>query len=208
MFVVEWYKKVHYFAYPRIILLIVSLILKLIFNEITNNVVMIAGNHEYEFIKFVNWLINQDASDDEIIKKATEFLNLKSPITFEIIDEILNLPYYYEEQDFLLVHAGVPCDSTNTPLPLQRASKEELVYDRHFKNENFIPKNYKCVIFGHTPTFYIGQKGKIIKYQKPNSIGNKVSDYYKIHIDTGNYLTGTLGCLCLDTMQEFYVSEI
>ena len=43
------------------------------------------------------------------------------------------------------------------------------------------------------------------KYQKPNTVGNKISDYYKIQIDTGNYLTGSLGCLCLEDMKEFYV---
>ena len=71
-----------------------------------------------------------------------------------------------------------------------------------------MPQNTKCVIFGHTLTFYIdGKKGKIIKYQKENTIGNKPTDYYKIQVDTGNYLTGVLGCLRLDDMQEFYVSE-
>ena len=38
-------------------------------------------------------------------------------------------------------------------------------------------------------------------------MGNNPKDYYKVHIDTGNYLTGILGCLRLDDMQEFYVSE-
>ena len=28
-----------------------------------------------------------------------------------------------------------------------------------------------------------------------------------VRVDTGNYLTGILGCLRLDDMQEFYVSE-
>ena len=64
------------------------------------------------------------------------------------------------------------------------------------------------MIFGHTPTFYIsGEKGKIIKYQKSNTVGNQPKDYYKVHIDTGNYLTGILGCLRLDDMKEFYVNE-
>lgn len=83
-----------------------------------------------------------------------------------------------------------------------------MVYDRRFKDEKFLPPNCKCVIFGHTPTCYIdGYKGKIIKYQKENTIGDKPKDYYKVHIDTGNYLTGILGCLRLDDMQEFYVCE-
>lgn len=185
----------------------VDKVLKLIFRDIRKNVFVIAGNHEHEFIKYVKFLINENESDDVILKKSNEFLKLKNPITFEIIDEILNLPYYYEEKDFLLVHAGIPCDENGFPLSIKNVSKEELVYDRRFKNENFIPQNFKCVIFGHTPTIKDGKMGNIIKYQRPNTRGNKVTDYYKIHIDTGNYLSKTLGCLCLDTMQEFYVTE-
>ena len=37
--------------------------------------------------------------------------------------------------------------------------------------------------------------------------GNVLSDYYKIQTDTGNYLTGILGCLRLDDLKEFYVDE-
>lgn len=50
-------------------------------------------------------------------------------------------------------------------------------------------------------------KSEIIKYQKPNTEGNKITDYYKIQLDTGNYLSGTIGCLCLYTLEEIYVSE-
>jgi len=185
----------------------VEKILNFVFKEIYENVVVIAGNHEHEFINYVHFLIKQDSNDDKILNKSAKFLNLNNHISFDIIDKLLNLPYYYEERDFLLVHAGVPCDKNNNLLPIQSANKEELVYDRRFKNENFIPQNSKCVIFGHTPTFKNGKLGQILKYQKPNTIGNKISDYYKIHIDTGNYLSKVLGCLCLDTMQEFYVKE-
>ena len=53
----------------------------------------------------------------------------------------------------------------------------------------------KYIITGHTPTGLIDKnfKGKIWK-------GNN-----HIAIDCGAVFTGTLGCLCLDTMEEFYV---
>ena len=44
-------------------------------------------------------------------------------------------------------------------------------------------------------------------YKKDKTNGESLKDYYKIQIDTGNYLTGVLGCLRLDDMQEFYVNE-
>lgn len=180
---------------------------ELFFERIKNNVVLLAGNHEYDFVKFMTKLIKNDVSDEELVENAKKYLEIDS-ITIQDIDNIMNLPYYYEGDDFLLVHAGVPFDEKGEMIPLDQAPLENLVYDRKFKDADFLPQLPKCVIFGHTPTFYISdKKGKILKFQKPNTKGNSIKDYYKIDVDTGNYVTGILGCLRLDDMQEFYVSE-
>ena len=185
----------------------VQKLLNLLFGELRDNSVVLAGNHEYELIKLVTDLIVKDVSDDVILNECKKFLGVEN-LNMQDIDDIMNMSYAHEEDDFILVHAGIPFDNKGNPIPLEQAPIEDLVYDRRFKNENFLPPNTKCVIFGHTPTFYIdGHKGKIIKYQKENTVGNNPKDYYKVHIDTGNYLTGILGCLRLDDMQEFYVSE-
>ena len=185
----------------------VQKLLNLLFGELRDNSVVLAGNHEYELIKLVTDLIVKDASDDVILSECKKFLGVEN-LNLQDVDDIMNMSYTHEEDDFILVHAGIPFDIKGNPIPLEQAPIEDLVYDRRFKNENFLPPNTKCVIFGHTPTFYIdGHKGKIIKYQKENTVGNNPKDYYKVHIDTGNYLTGILGCLRLDDMQEFYVSE-
>jgi len=182
-------------------------LLHLLFNNLRDNAIVLAGNHEYDFVKFVTNLIVKDASDDVILSECKKFLGVEN-LSFEDIDDIMNMQYYYEEDDFILVHAGVPFDIRGNMIPLEQARIEDLVYDRRFCNDNFVPPNCKCVIFGHTPTFYInGKKGKIVKYQKENTLGDKPSDFYKIQVDTGNYLSGVLGCLRLDDMQEFYVSE-
>ena len=182
-------------------------LLDLLLVEMENNAVVLAGNHEYDFIRFITSLIVKDVSDDDLVESAKKFLGVNH-VTLEQIDMIMNLGYYYEGEDFILVHAGVPFDIRGNLIPLDEAPIEDLVYDRRFKREDFLPANIKCVIFGHTPTFFLeNKKGKIVKYQKPNTEGSKPSDYYKIQIDTGNYLTGILGCLRLDDMQEFYVSE-
>ena len=185
----------------------VSKLLNLLLVKLENNAVVLAGNHEYDFIKFMTDLIVKDATDDELVDNAKRYLGIDN-ISIEQIDMIMNLEYYYEENDFVLVHAGVPFDIKGNPISLEESDLESLVYDRRFKDKNFLPPNTKCVIFGHTPTFYVsGEKGKIIKYQKPNTVGNQPKDYYKVHIDTGNYLTGILGCLRLDDMKEIYVNE-
>ena len=185
----------------------VQKLLNLLFGELRYNSVVLAGNHEYELIKLVTGLIVKDTSDDVILSKCKKFLGVEN-LSLQDVDDIMNMSYTHEEDDFILVHAGIPFDIKGNPIPLEQAPIEDLVYDRRFKNENFLPPNTKCVIFGHTPTFFIpDKKGKIVKYQKENTVGDKPKDYYKIQIDTGNYLTGILGCLRLDDMQEFYVSE-
>jgi serine/threonine protein phosphatase 1 len=182
-------------------------ILNLLFGELRDNSVVLAGNHEYELIKKVTDLIVKDASDEEIVNESKKFLGVEK-LSIQDVDDIMNMPYFHEEDDFVLVHAGVPFDIKGNMIPLEQAAIEDLVYDRRFKRESFLPPNTKCVIFGHTPTFFIhDKKGKIVKYQKENTVGDKPKDYYKVQIDTGNYLTGILGCLRLDDMQEFYVSE-
>lgn len=185
----------------------VQKLLDLLFVKLENNAVVIAGNHEYDFTKFLTGLIVKDATDEELVLGAKKYLNIEN-ISINQIDMIMNLGFYFEDDDFVLVHAGIPFNLKGSPIPLEEADIEDLVYDRRFKNEDFLPPNTKCVVFGHTPTCFVsGKKGKIIKYQKPNTVGDKPGDYYKIHIDTGNYLTGILGCLRLDDMQEFYVNE-
>lgn len=182
-------------------------LMKLLFGDLRENVVVLAGNHEYELIKLVTDLIFKDASDEMILKECKSYLQNEN-LTMRDVDDIMNMPFFIEDDDFVLVHAGLELDENGQPIPLEKTDLETLVYDRKFKDEKVLPKNYKCVIFGHTPTcFKSGMKGKIIKYQKPNTFGKSVKDFYKIQIDTGNFLTGILGCLRLDDMQEFYVSE-
>lgn len=185
----------------------VQKLFELLFEQLKNNVILLAGNHEYDFAKYMSILIKNDQTDEELIENAKRYLGIDN-IKVQDIDNIMNLPYYYEEKEFILVHAGVPFDIRGKMISLDKAPIEDLVYDRRFKDVNFLPPLEKCVIFGHTPTFFVSdKKSKILKFQKPNTAGDKIKDYYKIDVDTGNYVTGVLGCLRLDDMQEFYVSE-
>ena len=55
----------------------------------------------------------------------------------------------------------------------------------------------KYIITGHTPTGFIDS----------NSVGKIWKQNHHIAIDCGAVFGNPLGCLCLDTMQEFYVLE-
>ncbi len=80
-------------------------------------------------------------------------------------------------------------------------------YDRSFKGSTVIPLTNKCIFFGHTPTSYISNESKIIKYKWDTSSSNTIRDYYKIHLDLGVWLHGVLGCFCVDTCEEFYIDK-
>ena len=181
-------------------------LLDLLFGKLKNNCFVLLGNHEFEFLKYFSNLTYMDLSDEKILIELKKQFEIDS-LTIQDVDNLVNLPFFYEDKDFILVHAGISFDDNGNPLSPEKSMHQDLFYSRTFKDEKVIHPEMKCVIFGHTPTVYVGEKGKILKYQKENTVGSNAKDFYKIHIDTGNYLTGILGCLRLDDMQEFYVNE-
>ena len=170
-------------------------LLKLLFGENKDCFECIMGNHEHMFLKYYYSLIDENIySDEEIVKLCNSYAKIKEGLSIELIHELEALPYFIETKDYVCVHASVPLNEDDEIKSLEEASIEELIYDRRFKEPNLIPNNSKCVLYGHTPTFYLTGSPEIITYKKQNAKGNVVSDYYKIHLDTGSYLTGVLGC--------------
>lgn len=173
----------------------------------------INGNHEYTFLKYYWGLMKQSPDDFAyILKKLQEYFPHDGYLLdWETVDWLESLPFYLEEKDFICVHAGVPLDNNNRVLSLDKATREQLVYDRNFKNPDLEVKDSKCVLFGHTPTSYLlNGESKIIAYrrkeEKKNS--NKIADFYKVHLDTGTWLNGVLGCFCMDNCSVYYVKKL
>lgn len=171
------------------------------------NIRCIIGNHEYDFLKHY-WAIMRNSPDD--FDKVLENLQACFPydgklLDWETVDWLESLPYYIEEDEYICVHAGIPLDSDNRPVASDQASKEQLVYDRLFKEPSIVPLTEKCIFFGHTPTSCISNDNKIIRYRRGDRQTNSVGDYYKIHLDTGVWLCGVLGCFCIETCKEYYV---
>lgn len=175
------------------------------------NAVYLAGNHEYDFLKFYRAEMRSSPSDfDYVLNKLQNYFQGDGHLLdWETVDNFENLSFYLEEQDYICVHAGVPLDVHSRILPVEKASCEQLVYDRVFKNPDVIPKEGKCVLFGHTPSSYISDENKIIRYMRKDTAkgGKRISDYCKIHLDTGTYLSGVLGCFCIDNCEEYYVKK-
>ena len=108
----------------------------------------------------------------------------------------------YEEisvqgQRFVLVHAGL--EHFSAARPLEEYDLEDFLFCRPDPEAAYFPN--KILVFGHTPTRLLFKQ--IGKPELPDRIfhHNKM-----IGVDCGcAYPGGRLGCLCLDTMEEFYV---
>lgn len=182
---------------------------KTIFN--LPNSYCIMGNHEYMFFKFYRSRMHSAILDfDAILCHLQRYFPEDGDLLdWDTVDMLVDLPYYIEENDFICVHAGVPMDEEGRVLPLNEVSPEEFVHDRRFKDPMVLPKESKCVLFGRTPTTNINPIPKILTYPKTGCTqgSGNISDYCKIHLDTGASMNGILGCFCVDNCQEFYITK-
>ena len=108
----------------------------------------------------------------------------------------------YEEitvqgRQFLLVHAGL--EHFSPARSLEEYDLEDFLFCRPNLDAAYFPD--KTLVFGHTPTRLL--------YQQIGEPGQPDRIFHRgmmIGIDCGcAYPGGRLGCLCLDTMEEFYV---
>ena len=77
-----------------------------------------------------------------------------------------------------------------------------------FKDPGVIQTSPKCVFFGHTQTNCICGEPRILCYPRdPNRPAETVADFYKIHLDTGTWSNGVLGCFSVDTLETVYVTK-
>lgn len=103
----------------------------------------------------------------------------------------------YEEvtvngKDYLLVHAGL--GNFSEEKSLDEYDVNDFIWKRPDWDIPYFADSNKFVVVGHTPT--LGITGKTEIFYKNNFIA----------IDCGAcFENGMLACLCLDTMEEFYV---
>lgn len=169
-----------------------------------DNAICILGNHEYDFLKFYRAKMRNaiDGFDKILSEIQTYFPNESEPITWDLLDWLDGLPSYIITEKYICVHAGVPLKKDGTIKPIEQAITEQLVYDRDFKNPETVVNDDRTVLYGHTPTSYLNGTGKIIAYPRKSGSG-----YSRVHIDTGVYLTGMLGCFCFENGNCYYVSR-
>ena len=177
------------------------------------NVIPILGNHEYMAVSVLQDLMQEITEDtcttllspdfmssygywindggDTTLK---QFLKLKQDDR-EALMEYLEEFSLYEEvsaggHDFVLVHAGI--EPYVEEKPMEDYKLEELIFKTPDNDAEYFKD--KTVIYGHTPTFTIGQG-----YESKIYIGKN-----SINIDCGAVYGKALAMYCLDDGRCYY----
>ena len=178
-----------------------------------NNVFCLLGNHEY-MMSYVLEAMAVDIEEDNVEDQLSptdliafdswmengggvtceQFRALDEEDQEMVLDFIQDLELYealeIDGQKFLLVHAGLSNFSKDRPL--DDYAPYELIHERPDYHKNYFDNIY--TVTGHTPTLELTGKPNIYK------------NGTHINIDCGAcFPEGRLACLCLDTMEEFYV---
>lgn len=178
-----------------------------------NNVFCLLGNHEYmmsyvlerldldmlseqpedyleptDLIAYEGWM--QNGGDVTL----SQFRKLTEDDREMVLDFIQDMELYemleVDGKKFILVHAGL--SNFNKERSLDDYEPYELIHERPDYHKNYFDSIY--TVTGHTPTQTITGE--------PNIYHNGTH----INIDCGAcFPEGRLACLCLDTMEEFYV---
>ena len=183
----------------------------------TPNAHLLRGNHESMFIDYLN---APDGVGKEVALQMwsrnggfTTFQGYEKRSVEQkkrIKEFVESLPYYKILNDVLLVHSGVEIVKTDEALTLEeimeRQSENALLWSRsEFYGFKGIP-GIK-IFFGHTPTVSIQQSlGESVT--TPMEIWHDKVYQDKVGLDCGAVFSkhgGRLGCICLETMKEYYV---
>ena len=177
------------------------------------NIYPILGNHEYAAATCLRFLMKEITEesigdiDEETIKNLMEWQNIGGQCTMDafhklsceekqdIVDYLDEFSLYEEvsvnEKQFVIVHAGLTNFSPDRPLETYE------MYELIFKAPDYDRIYFldKYLVTGHLPT-------KVIEGNpRPNKIFRKNNH---IAIDCAAGYDGCVGCICLDTFEEFY----
>lgn len=121
---------------------------------------------------------------------------------FEIYQFLNKLPYYFEIDNYIFVHAGVDASS-----PLKLNDINTLLWSR---NEFIYAPAYtdKIVVFGHTVTYtlpHLIPANRIIKKADVSVWFDDINGGDKIGIDCGSVFGGKMACLELPSNNVYYI---
>lgn len=190
------------------------------------NVYPILGNHEYMAITAIPWLMQEiteetvEKIDPELMQgliewmnvggtaSITEFRSLSREEQESILDYLSEFVLYEMVEaggkEFVLVHAGL-CNF-DEKRALDDYDLSEVLFHKPDYNIKYFENKY--LVTGHTPTriAYAAEQGMLLE-ELTNSEYKDVIFKKNNHIaiDCGSSFGGKLGCICLDTLEEYYV---
>lgn len=180
------------------------------------NIYPILGNHEYAAgtcLRFLMKEITEESIgdiDEETIKNLMEWQSIGGQCTMDafhklsseekqdIVDYLDEFSLYEEVsvngKQFVIVHAGLSNFSVDRPL--DDYEMYELIFNTPSYDTVYFPDKY--LVTGHLPT----------KAIQENTRPNKIFTHNNhIAIDCASGYDGCVGCICLDTFEEFYSTE-
>lgn len=172
------------------------------------NIKPIIGNHEWMALEYLTLLVNETElketdNREELRCRSRHETTIKGYMMLcarnrkKIVEYISSFARYEEvtvnDTKYLIMHAGMDWDSFEPDKDINSYDLRDLVwaetdYDKvYYRN--------KILITGHSPTMFIDKNyaGRIFK--KNNHIA----------IDCGCVFGGRLGCICLETGEEYYI---
>lgn len=178
------------------------------------NIYPILGNHDYMAYHCLKFLMqeiseeNVDTLTSDRIQGILEWQSVGGSETrneFKMlsIEEKQDIIDYFEEfslyetasingNDFVIVHAGL--ENFKKDKPLDAYQLHELIFTA--PNYDKVYYEDKYLVTGHLPT------RRIADNPNPDRIYRK---NHHIAIDCGSGWGGALGCVCLDTLETFYI---
>lgn len=176
------------------------------------NVFPLLGNHEFTAAVCLPWLMQEvtnqslDALNKTQIAALNEWIANGGGVTLQSLNELSmeereEILEYLQEMElfaeveakgrsFVLTHSGLAHFSPSRPLSEYKL--EDFLFCRPSLDTVYYPD--KILVFGHTPTRFLSRQNRILRRET------------WIDVDCGcAFRNGRLSCLCLDTMEEFYV---
>lgn len=181
------------------------------------NIIPILGNHEFTAAVCLPWLLEEvtDRSladlDDTRLAALQEWIvngggptlrglkELSRAEREDVLEYLWEMELYAEVEaggrKFILSHAGL--DHFSPDKPLEDYELADFLFCRPKPEEDFWSDRY--LVYGHTPT-------RLLRAQMGQPLSDDILCWGRqIAIDCGCGFDGTLGCICLDTMEMFYV---
>lgn len=176
------------------------------------NVVPLLGNHELTAAVCLPWLLEEITDQSLAALEEAQVAALSQWITNgggptlrglkalcqeereDILAYLREMELYAEveagDRSFVLVHSAL--ESFAPDKPLDSYGLQDFLFGRPEPDAVYYPD--RLLVFGHTPARVLGGGDRILRRET------------WIDIDCGcAFQGGRLGCLCLDTLEEFYV---